>query len=275
MMALEGETFLAGGDNRFGMPDLEAVNRMTLKDVKEWLAPAFARAPLEVSVVGDISEEQIETLAATYLGTLPMRDLGPYDTSARIPGFPTGKTKTIEVDSRINKGLVHLAFKTDDFWDIHQTRRLNLLAQVFSERMRKQIRETLGVTYSPQAMNEPSQTYPGYGVMHATVATSPDMADEVMHEMEKIADDLAKDGVTAKELSLVLPPVLTHIRDMQQINRYWLKSVLSGSRSHPEQIQWTREIYSDYSAITPEDLSALASRFLGRENRARLVILAR
>ena len=275
MMALEGETFLAGGDNRFGMPGLEAVNRMTLKDVKEWLVPAFARAPLEVSVVGDISEEQIETLAATYLGTLPMRDFVPYDTTSRMPGFPTGKTKSIEVDSRINKGLVHLAFKTDDFWDIHQTRRLNLLAQVFSERMRKQIRENLGVTYSPQAMNEPSQTYPGYGVMHATVATSPDMADEVIHEMEKIADELATNGVTAKELSLVLPPVLTHIRDMQKKNRYWLKSVLSGSRSHPEQIQWTREIYSDYSAISPEDLSQLASRFLGRENRARLLILAR
>ncbi len=275
MMALEGEAFLAGGDNRFGMPDLEAVNRMTLQDVKQWLAPSFARAPLEISVVGDISEEQIETLVATYIGTLPMRDLASYDTSARMPGFPAGKTKIIEVDSKINKGLVHLAFKTGDFWDISQTRRLNLLAQVFSERMRKQIRENLGVTYSPQAMNEPSQTYSGYGVMHATVATSPDMADGVLHEMEKIADDLAKDGVTAKELSLVLPPVLTHIRDMQKKNRYWLKSVLSGSRAHPEQIQWTREIYSDYSAITPEDLSALASRFLGRENRARLIILAR
>ena len=275
MMALEGERFLAGGDNRFGMPGLESMNRITLNDVKDWLGPAFARAPIEISVVGDVREEQIESLAATYLGTLPKRDLPPYDTSERLPKFPAGKTRAIEVDSRIDKGLVQISFKTDDFWNIPQTRRLNVLAQIFSERMRKQIREALGVSYSPHAMNEPSQIYPGYGVMHATVATAPDMADQVMHEMEKIADDLAQDGVTEKEISLVLPPVLTHIRDMQKKNRYWLKSVLSGAGSHPEQIQWSREIYSDYNAITPEELSALASRFLTRDNRARLVILVR
>ncbi len=275
MMALEGEAFLAGGDNRFGMPGLEAVDVITLSDVKSWLMPAFTRAPLEVSIVGDVPSERIEKLAATYLGTLPVRDLPTFDTKDRMPGFPTEKTKVIEVDSTINKGLVHLAFKTDDFWDIHQTRRMNVLAQVFSERLRKQIRERLGVTYSPHAMNEPSQTYQGYGMMLAAVSTAPAMADQVMQEMEKIADALAQEGVTSKELSLVLPPVLTHIRDMQKKNRYWLKSVLSGSRAHPEQISWTREIYSDYSSITPEELSALASRFLKRGNRARLMILAR
>jgi zinc protease len=274
MMALEGDAFLAGGDNRFGMPALRAVNAITLEEIQTWLMPSFARAPLEVSIVGDILPEQIQTLAATYLGSLPMRDLPPYDTAHRQPLFPTGQTRVIDVASRINKGLVHLAFKTDDFWDIHQTRRLNVLSQIFSERLRKHIRESLGVTYSPHAMNEPSQTYEGYGVLHATVATAPEMADQVMLEMEKIADALAREGVNSKELSLVLPPVLTHIRDMHKKNRYWLKSVMSGSWDHPEQLQWPREIYSDYSAITPEELSALASRFLGRENRARLVILA-
>ena len=274
MMALEGDAFLAGGDNRFGMPGLGAVNAITLEDIQGWLVPSFTRAPLEVSIVGDISLEEIQTLAATYVGSLPLRDLSLYDTTHRQPVFPTGQTKGIEVDSRINKGLVHLAFKTDDFWDIHQTRRFNVLSQIFSERLRKHIRETLGVTYSPYAMNEPSQIYEGYGVLHAMVATAPEMADQVMLEMEKIADDLARDGVNSKELSLVLPAVLTHIRDMQKKNRYWLKSVMAGSWYHPEQLQWPREIYSDYNAITPEELSALAARFLGRENRARLMILA-
>ena len=192
MMALEGETFLAGGDNRFGMPRAAAVDTITLNDVKKWLMPAFSRAPLEVSVVGDVPLDQVERLAGIYLGTLAMRDLSSFDTRDRMPGFPTGETKVIEVDSKINKGLVHLAFKTDDFWDIRQTRRLNLLAQVFSERLRKQIRERLGVTYSPYAVNEPSQTYPGYGVMHAAVATAPAMAEEVLQAMEKIADELVQ-----------------------------------------------------------------------------------
>lgn len=274
MMALEGDVFFAGGDNRFGMPGMEAVNALTLEGIKGWLMPFFNRAPLEISIAGDIVPEQVKALAAVYLGSLPMRDLTFHGTPSRQPVFPMGQARVIEVDSRINKGLVHLAFKSDDFWDIHQTRRLNVLAQIFSERLRKQIRETLGVTYSPHAMNEPSQAYKGYGVLHATVATAPEMADQVMLEMEKIADNLAHEGVTAKELALVLPPVLTHIRDMQKKNRYWLKSVMSGSWHHPEQLQWPREIYSDYHAVTPEELSALAAKFLGRDNRARLKILA-
>ena len=274
MMSLEGDSFLAGGDTRFGMPSLEAVNALTLADVRSWLGPWLAHGSLSLSIVGDISPDRMKHLAATYLGTLPDRRRSFTAEKDRLPVFPAGKSRTLKVDSRIDKGLVQLAFKTDDFWDIHATRRLNILAQVFSERLRKTIREKLGVTYSPQAYNDPSQAYEGYGVMHAVATTAPEMTGQVIRAMAEIADELFEKGVTEKELSLVLPPVLTHIRDLKENNRYWLNSVLSGCRQHPEQLRWSEEIYTDYAAITAPELSRLARKFLGPDNRARVIIVA-
>ena len=155
LMQLKGERFLAGGDTRFGMPDLEDLNSLSLADVKAWIEPYMKHGRMEISIAGDFEMDQVIEEAGKYLGTLPLRSGGVSTGERVVPRFPEGDKLFLELDTKIDKGMVTMAFPTDDFWDIGRTRRLNVLAAVFSERLRKTIREKIGASYSPHAYNRP------------------------------------------------------------------------------------------------------------------------
>lgn len=345
VMQSVGERFLAGGDTRFGMPDMTGIEAISLSNIVDWVTPALAHAPLEISVVGDFDVDEVIAVAGDWIGHLPERERIPRpaqlplmtkaknerapekkyrmkhrplkpgqkqsmkrtslhqldagaldqdkahstltnqtswdrqttDASAspvevRLPRFPKGQSVTFSVESRLDKGLVLMAFPTDDFWNIHQTRQLNILAKLFSERLRKALRESLGATYSPYAYNHASKVYDGYGVLRGVVAVSPDMAAKVLEHMEGIASAMVKEGVTKNELDLVLEPILTYIKDMVETNRYWLDSVLTGSAVHPEQLTWAKTIMGDYRSISVKEMNAAASRFLDGKRAARIIV---
>jgi zinc protease len=270
-MMLRGRRFLAGDDSRFGLPPWETFQRLTLQDVEHWVTPMLVQGPLSVSVVGDVDSEEVVALAARYLGTLPARE--PLTLAARpAPRFPAGDRLTIEVDTRLEKAMVVVSHPTDDMWDIHRTRRLNLLADVFSDRLREQVRERLGVSYSPFAYHWPSRAYPGYGMLSAMVQVDPAQIEAVHEEIERIAADLAANGVEDDAFARMREPALTGIKDLRRENTYWRDSVLSGAWRHPEQLDWSRNMRQDYAAITAAELSRLAARYLAPERQATIVI---
>lgn len=272
-MTLQGRQFLAGGDPRFGLPPYAAFKDLTLEDIRSWIGPKLTNTPLELSVVGDFDPEQVIDLAARYLGSLPNRPVNPAEASSRLPRFPDGESLSITVDTKIPKGMAVVAYPTTDIWNIQRTRRLSTLASVFSDRLREEVREKLGATYSPHAYNQPSRAYSGYGVFKAVISINPDDADAVVEAVKGITADLAANGVTEDELRRALDPTLTGIKDMRRENGYWLDTVLSGSREHPEQIEWSRTIAEDYASITAEEVTKMARAYLDNGKAAAVVIV--
>lgn len=271
-MLLKGRRFLAGGDSRFGLPAWEAFSRLRLEDVERWLRPAISGRTLEVSIAGDFEPGKMAILARRCFGALPARH-----SSAPMPRkgplFPCGRRLTVKVPSRIPKALVVVAYPTADFWNIGRTRRLSLLAEVFSERLRVKIREQLGVSYSPVAFNRSFRAYRGYGLLQAFVQVAPDQAEKVAAAVKKIAADLAAKGISADELRRVRDPVLNSIRDMRQSNSYWLDSVLTGCTRYPQQLEWSRTIETDYASITVKDIDSLAEKYLDNSKAAVFIAL--
>lgn len=273
IMRIQGNRFLAKGDSRFGLLPPEKLNQISLENVQTWLQPSFEESPIEISIVGDFDPAIITKYATTYLGALETR-VPPleYDKRTREISFPKGETLTLTLDTKINKGMVRTAFLTDDFWDIMKTRKLSLLAKVFSERLRKTIREELGASYSPYVYNNPSLVYDGYGVMHVVVNVLPDTADIISKQVEKIAGKLGREGITKKEVDLVKKPLLNQLAVLRQTNGYWLNSVLTNSWNHPERLDWANTIISGYSAITHDDLTVLAKQYLNANEGALIII---
>lgn len=271
-MPLSGSRFLAGGDSRFGLTPYETFSRLTLKDIETWVRPALENAPLELSIVGDFDVDKAVELASVYFGSLPPRMADPSPLRADQITFPKGGSLEVPVQTRIEKGMVRVAYPTDDIWDISKTRRLSVLSSVFSDRMREIIREKLGATYSANAHNAPSRAYPGYGVMSAAIGVNPNDAEAVIREVQGIAADIVRNGITPDELQRALDPTLTGIKDLKQDNRYWLNTVLAGSREHPEQIAWSRTIAEDYAAITDGELRKLARQYLDNDAAAIIII---
>lgn len=270
-MRLHGESFLAGGDKFFGSPSWEEFSQLTSDQVKKWIVPAARKSELEISLVGDFDEDEVLRLAETYFSVLPKREISKMQD--RTVSFPTGEQLELTVPTSIDKGMLVIAWKTGDFWDISRTRGLHLLAGVFAEKMRRVIREKLGATYSPQVYNASSRTYKGYGLMQANLIVDPAqikmLKDEVMH----IADELWQGSISEEELESVKGPMLTSLKDMVRTNGYWLGSVLGLSKRYPQQLEWPVTILSGFEGFSVKQIKALARTYLNPEKAAVISVV--
>ncbi len=271
MMHLRGEGFFAGGNLRYGAVPLELLEKVTVADIEQWLRPVFQESMLEISVVGDFDQKEIVGLARRYFGGQSRKDL--QKVQGEEISFPAGTSLSLPVTTQSEKGMVTVAWLTDDFWDISRTRRLNVLASVLDDRMRKLIREELGAAYSPYAYNRPSLVDPGFGVLRSVVVVDPPQAEMVADKLKKLGEQLATGKVTRDELKRALEPTLTSIRDMLRTNHYWLNSVLVRSSRHPQRLVWPKSIQSDIASISIEDISALAAKYLQPKKAAKVILL--
>ncbi len=271
MMELKGERFLAGGDSHFGLPDREQFMDISLQELRDWLLPVMQSAALEVSVVGDVDPDKVVDLTGRYLG-------GPERRGGNLPeplqvNFPRGGKLRLDVTTGIDKGMVVVAWPTDDFWDISRTRRLNILAAVLDDRLRLEIREKLGAVYSPSVYNVSSRISDGYGVLRAVLTVDPGQADFVVARVRSTVRNLVEKGIAEDELHRALEPVMTSIRDMVRTNRYWMNSVLALAGRHPEQLHWPLTIQEDFAGITVDEIHELAVRYLEDAASAEIVLL--
>jgi zinc protease len=270
-MALHVQRFLAGEYPSAGLPPWEDFSKLTLAQINNWLLPEIAGSPLEISIVGDFDRNQLVALAGRYLGGLAKREIVAKQDAATIH-FPAGKQLRVKVDSSIDKAMVVVAWPTADFWDIGRTRRLNMLASIFTDRLRKKVREELGATYSPVVTNSSSRVFPGYGLMQTQIIVEPKMIDLIKDAVIRIGDDLQKRGCTEDELERAKAPILTSLKDMVRTNKYWLDVVLSLSTRHPQQLEWPTTVLGDFQAITSKDIAVLAEKYLVGDRAAIAVV---
>jgi len=272
VMRIHGNRFLAEGNPLFGMAHPDAVDQITLRDVRSWLLPHFANDALEISIVGDFESDTVISHALAHLGGFTARNNTQPGCFPDPVAFPKGEQLHLTLDTKIEKGMVRMAFLTDDFWDIQQTRGLSILSKVVSERLRKIVREKLGATYSPYVYNQPSMVHDGYGILQMVVPVSRDNFALVEQTMQDIVTDIAADGVAPKEVELALNPVLSQIKDLVKTNPYWLNSVVADSMNHPEKLHWAKTILDGYASINVDVLTGLAKKYLDLNTAALIRI---
>jgi zinc protease len=175
------------------------------------------------------------------------------------------------VDTSIPKGVVAFYWPTSDGFDIHRARRLTLLAEVLSDRLRVRVREQMGSTYAPEAMSMASDVFPGYGFISASAVVDPAKSKEIEEAMAAVAGDLHSKGTTQDEIDRAKNPILTAIRESERTNSYWM-NVLSRAQERPEVLDWARSRRADFGSISKADLDALAAAYLDPA-RASLVVI--
>lgn len=269
-VSMEVERFLAGGDQRVGLPPWSQVSGLQLEQLHGWLLPELASGSLEVTIIGDCDVVQMKNWAVKYFGALPKRQENRPEFSTIT--FPAGQVFSTAVVTSVQKSMVIAAWPTADFWDIHRTRRLNILADIFQERLRQVVREKLGASYAPGVYSAPSRIYTGYGKLQVQVVVAPGHEETILEEIEKIATDLRDNGISSTELARVKGPLLTGLKDSVKSNDYWLNSVLAGSKRHPEQLEWPASMVGDFQGITEDEIEELAERYLVTEKMAKATV---
>ncbi|MFT3866887.1 MAG: insulinase family protein [Nibricoccus sp.] len=266
---------LASGDTRpgSGLPTKEQLFARTPEEARAWLTPQFARGPIEIALVGDLDiDASIDAVAKTF-GALPARETKPTLDAERRVTVPTPLTRDFTVPTEIPKGIVALYWPTTDTRDVRIARRLHLLSEVFSDRLRIKVREELGESYSPRAVSDPSDTFHDYGMLYTTITVDPAKSARIAEITLGIADELAKNGVTADELERAKKPVLTSLRESARTNHYWINNVLASAQEQPQRLDWCRSRYADTEAVAPAELNELAKKYLPAARAFRFTIV--
>lgn len=272
-LQIDVANMIASGDPRIGMAPREVMMQRNLDEVKAWLTPQFATAPLEVALVGDLDVDAAIAAAAKTIGALPAR--GPRQDLAALEKIkfpPNPFVKDYTIVSEIPKSQLALFWPTNDGIDIRRRRRLTVLAAVFSDRLRVQVREKIGGSYGPGAVSDASETFPAYGYIEAKIDVDPAMAGKISDAAVAAADDLATKGVTEDELARVRQPMLTKLKESLRSNDYWLFNVVGRAQEKPEMLDWARTRMDDFNSISVDELDALAKEYLGHFRVSRVTV---
>ncbi|GEP44005.1 M16 family metallopeptidase [Brevifollis gellanilyticus] len=262
------------GDYRFGFPAQAEMEKRNLKEVAEWLKPALTEDYIEVSIVGDVEPKAALDAIGKTLGALPKRAAEkPKYTAERNVPFPSPGSTDFKFETEIPKAIACLYWPTGDMLDIKRTRRLNLLSAVLDDRLRIKVREELGETYSPACYHVASDTFTGYGYVTAMIECKPEQAASLSELVTKIANDLSTGEITDDEFERAQKPIMTQVEQMRRDNRYWAQNVVRNAQEHPERIEWSKNLLTDFSGIKKEDISKLAQQFLGKGRAVNVVVM--
>jgi len=246
----EMQSWLHGGDSRYSMPSQTKLSNYTIDDVANWLSNEFQEGYIEISIVGDFNPETITQDLLKTFGTLTDRDLKPatqtvHKRSVKFPKPPTEKSLTYE--SKIPQAVATAIWKTDGLRNnTKESRRLKVLSDIFGDRLREEIREKLGASYSPDAGALGSDALEGFGYLIGQSIGKPEDIPLLLNTMNKIASDLAKKGATQDELDRSLAPIVSTLEKSLRDNTYWLSTVLSQSQNDPKRLDLARERDKDY-----------------------------
>ena len=267
--------WLHGGDSRFATAPVEKLSAYTLADAKKWLTPELTQGYLELTIVGDFEPDKVlPDLLATF-GALPARAAtAPALADARKVKFPTAPdTRTFTYDSKIPQAVAFTLWKTAGLrGNQKESRRLNLLAEILGDRLREEIREKLGASYSPNAGLAGSDALEGMGYILSESIGKPADLERLLNTMRDQANLLATQGATADELDRALKPTLGQLDKSLRDNTYWLGTVMSQCQADPKRLELARSRDADYRSITLKEINALAQKYLPAQNALLVAI---
>ena len=269
------ERLLRDGDPRWGTPPRAVVEATTPESFKALWAPLLASGPIEVSIFGDVKADDAIKAVAASLGAIPARkgDTGPVP-PIRFPAHvatPVVRTHGGPAD----QASAVIAWPTGGgSADDRIRNRLDVLAQVFSDRLFDRLRSEAGASYSPQVASQWPIGLPSGGRMIAIGNVAPDKVDLFFATARAIAADLAAKPIDIDELQRIKRPMAQRLLRMSSGNQFWMQR-LGGAAYDPQRIEATKRLAEDFVSIGPADIQAVAQRFLRPDTDWTLKVVPR
>lgn len=270
-MKEEGPAFFAAFDSRFSKPKASAMTEDMRLAAENWLTPAFKEAALEISVVGNMDPDFVFREVGRYFAALPRNARIRED--VRPLAFNAGARATYWVATRIPSAQIRIGFPTSGMEPLEDSRGLTLLSRVLADRLRREIRENQGLSYSPGCFHQASTVYENFGALYMQTGARPDQAVMVREALMAVAENLKKEGVSEEELKRARDPMMTSLRERFRNNNFWLAGVMAGSVEDPRQLDRVRTLESGYREITTKDLTRLAEKWLQADRASSITVL--
>ena len=265
---------LSGDDARFRVLTKEEVNAVTLEAAQSWLEQLLRSAPIEASIVGDIDRDRALALALKYLGSLPGRPrMDPsLDALREVPAQEKPQSRTVEVETITPRAEVIVGWRAADWTAVKERRTLQIAAQIMNHRLREEIREKQGLTYSIFCFASPSQAYRNASYLGAYFTADPDKIEGAAAIARGIMQKFAEEGPTDEEMETVHKQFRNDIEEGQKKTGYW-SGVLSDLDYHGTKLADVKEALEKYTTYTREDLLESLRKYLVEKGQIQVIAL--
>jgi zinc protease len=279
--SFNAETLYLEGSKKFELPTLESILASNDELARARLKEILAKAPLNVTIVGNLDFETARDAVAQTFGALPKReglDAGYQQARNWRPRPPNPTPRVLRHKGPQTQAIVHYAWQFPSNPTARQRRALMILGDVVQLRLTEKVREAEGEAYSPSASTSSMSEIP-LSSLSVFASVRPEAVLKVETWVEEIVRDLARTGPTADELKRAVDPAVEARGRARQSNGYWVGQLASyGLERGPGEIRGdflsTQATYeADLQALKPADIQRLAARYLDPAKAIRVQVL--
>ena len=251
-------------DVRFRTPDLQEINALTPEAFRKTWEPILASGPIDIQIFGQVkADEAIQAVASTF-GALAPRPDTPVPAANRAMRFPRHVEKPVVLRHTGDKdqAAAVIAWPTAGGFALQkEARQLEILTQIFNDRLFDKLRSTEGAAYSPNVQNNWPFSYESGGYILVTSQVRPDRIGYFYDVVKATAADFAKTPVSADELQRAVAPMRQLLARASTGNAFWMGQ-MEGAARDPRYIKAMGSMADDLLSVTPAQLQTLAAKYL-------------
>lgn len=268
---------LSNRDARFGTPTPAQIGASTPEGFRRVWEPLLKQGPVEVMVFGDIDPAETEAALARTFGALPQREPIPAEALARTVSFAPVPPEPVVLyhHGEADQAAAVVAWPLGGgVKGLPVSRELEVLGEIFSNRLLDALREKAGASYTPYVNSTWPTDIDGGGRFMAIAQLKPEMVPEFFTVADDIAADLAKNGPNEDEIARVTEPFLQLLNRVSNGHVFWM-NLTEGSTMQPERLNAIPSLLDDYTVTTPERMKELAAHFLPAGQGLRVAVIPR
>ena len=264
-----------GRDPRFRTATPQEMDAATAAGFRQVWEPILASGPIEVQVFGDFAQADALAALEKTFGALPRRaPLPAAIAKASFPEMPASDQPVV-LTHRGDPGQAAAVINWPTgggMTNVTESRQLEILSQLFQNRLLDALREKLGASYAPQVYNSWPTDLDNGGAIVALAQLQPKAVPVFFATADEIAAQLIARPPSADELARVTEPL------KQQLTRAYTSSAffmnqLEGASEDPRKFAALRTLLPDLTRTTPAAMQELAARYLKRGTSWRVAVI--
>ncbi|HWJ70494.1 MAG TPA: insulinase family protein [Sphingobium sp.] len=271
------EWLLRDRDERFAPATPSDRDALTLDRFKALWMPRLAAGPVEVQVFGELDPQAAIAAVAATFGALPPRlDMAPpaENLSLRFPA-PIASPIVLPHSGDPEQAAAVIAWPTSGgMANVQESRQLEMLARIISDRLFEKLRSIDGAAYTPSASSIWPDTSETGGYVVVQTQLKPDRIPYFFQLIDEITADLAANPVSQDELDRQIEPVRQLLNRAGSSNAFWMNQ-LEGYTADHRRLAMAATLASDLLSVTPAQLQGLAARYLVPQTSWSAIALAR
>ena len=217
--------------------------------MRSFIAASRKKEPVRVIISGDIDPNAAISLAQRYFSHITTQPAAAEEKTAPLE-FPAGKSASILVPDSVDQAVIRKAWRLDfapqGNREVLAARQL--AAALLRDKLRRDLRERMGASYSPSAFYRTMPNEDGYSLLQVDVHTK----REQMGQVTEYLGTLAPWKVSQQELDRLRLPMLTQVQTSRSNTQYWQRMLLTELATGYPYLEWSKTTESNLQNCTKE-----------------------